>query len=76
VSTAPETGLRGILLAALDDAIDFRDGEDPHDMALADDYRRAMEKVRAASNEEIVAVLMAGVLIPAATEAEWLAVGK
>jgi hypothetical protein len=66
--------LRDIILASLDDAIEYRDG-DPQDIALANDYRRALEKVRAASNEEIVAVLVAGVLIPAATEAGWLAGG-
>ena len=51
MSTATEAGLRGILLAALDD---------PQDAALADDYRRAMETLRAAGDDREIAVLLGG----------------
>ena len=60
MTAATEAGLRGILLAALDDAIDFRDGDDPQDAALADDYRAAMETLRAAGDDREMAVLLGG----------------
>jgi hypothetical protein len=51
------TGLRRhILLAALDDAIDYRDGEVREDAALADEYRHELAQLRASGDEEIAAL--------------------
>ena len=58
---AARTGLRrDILLAALDDAIFYRDGAEPGDAALAEDYRRELEQLRAASDEDVAALTAQG----------------